>query len=684
MAALSLTLRRWIFDTFAVDAVYYAVYPVRAAAPVWPFLLAALSGVLALIAVRRLEQTGEDALPCQLLWVLLLLPQNFLNLAAVLTAIAWSLMRGMRWKLPARPLPRSTAHCLVALLAAATAGWSFYLQCRAFQSLFLAYQDWGEYAECYLKLADGEVPFRAWAVQAGHFDPLPNLLMSSLFRVWRSPEAVFFVSAVLLGVLPALIYRLAREYRLPRNSALLFGFAAAFSPVLINQSLSLFYGYHPVLFQGTVIIGFFIFERKKNRSGMAAMMAVSLLVQETAAVLWFGYALYLVSRKKYRLGAALAASCVVYFAVVSKIVMPFAAGGSDNPQLFHYGQLGDSLGEVVLSPFIRPLAFWGTVFQKPNFLFAAALLLPCGALALRSPRRMLIILPLFAGVALQGSNDVKNPAMQYGFEITVVLLCSAVAASGEMLGRRTERCKSALRAGVRTVAAMSLLCAVFWSRLPVGKYSAKHVFKYRDMTELVKTLRGYSEPGGRVLTTKRLRLYHMFDRKAAPLDGEWKVGDTIVLDLADAMENPDQIRNIRRRLLDDPRAVPYYPQLGVPSDFAVWKIEEKTRPTLPFLCRTEEAEFRGIGQELQQDDPAFEARVSSRNGRLLLLVRLREKIDDDVLIKLKLLRNDGEEYRTFCFGSIYPMWYAAPGDTFIIPLPGEIPRGLQLAIERRK
>ena len=682
VAALALTLRRWAFDTLAVDAEYYSILPAKEASPVWPFLLAALSGILALTAIHRLEKTGEELAPCQLLWPLLILPQNFFNLAAVLAVISRSLMRSTGEKLPARPLDRSATCGLVALLTTATAGWSFYLQYRAFRSMFLAYQDWGEYAECYLRLADGAVPLRSWAVQAGHFDPLPNLLLSSLFRFWRSPEAVFFVSAVLLGILPWLIYKLAREYRLPRNSAMLFAFAAAFSPVLINQSLSLFYGYHPVLFQGVLIVGFFIFERRKCRSGMAAMMLLSLLVQETAAVLWFGYALYLASGKKYRSGAALAVLCAVYFVLVSRVVMPFAAGSADNPQLFHYGQLGDSLGAVALSPFLRPRAFWGTVFQKPNLFFAAAMLLPCGALALRAPRRLLIILPLFAGVVMQGSNDVKNPAMQYGFEITVVLLCSAVAAAGKMLDRRTERCKSALRAGVRTVAAMSLLCALFWSRLPVGKFSAQTVFDYPDMTETAEMLRGCSAPGDRVLTTKRLRLYHMFDRRVAPLDSEWILGDTVVLDLKDAME---PVGHIQRRLLDDPRAVPCHPRYGVPSDFAAWKIAEQPRQPWSFVRHIGEAEFRRIGRELQQNDPAFEARVTrAGNGQLLLLLRLREKIDSDILIELELLRNGNREYRTVGFGSIYPAWYAKPGDTFLIPIHGEMPNAIRLAITRRR
>ena len=682
-AALMLTIRRWVFDTVEIHAVYYATIQAKQGSLVWPFLLTAVSLVLALVAAKRVEQFGAKAAPGWLLWLLLVLPYNFFNLAATLAVVAWTLTRCLDLKFPRGPLPRRTAHLVVALLTVMTAGWSFFLQNHAFRSLFLAYQDWGEYAECYLKLVGGQIPLRAWVVQAGHFNPLPNLVMSTLFRFWRAPEAVFFVSAAILGSIPALLYRLAREYRLPRDSAVLPSFAAALSPVLINQNLSLFYGFHPVLFQGPLVIGFFIFERRKNRLGMGAMIALSLLVQETAAVLWFGYALYLLSCKRFRFGAALAASSVAYFVLVSKVVMPLAIGTADNPQLFHYAQLGNSLGEVVLSPFARPRAFWGAMLRKQNLWFAAAMLLPCGALALRSPRRLLIVLPLFIGVVMQNSDEVKNPAMQYGFEITVVLLCAAVAAAGTMLEKRTEADKRALRAGLRTVAALSLLCALGWSRLPAGKYSAKPILRLPDATKIIDLLRGYSSSrNGRVLTTKRLRLYHMFDRQVAPLDSEWKIGDTVILDLSDAMEPVD---HIRRRLLEDERAVPCFPPDQRPSRFVVWKIGERPRPPWDFLCRTEEADFRRVGLALQQNDPAFEARLTrAPDGQLLVLVRLKTKVEYDVLIRLKLAQGEKEVVHTFCCGNIYPAWYATPGDTFIIPIPGEAPTALQLAIERRK
>ena len=67
-----------------------------------------------------------------------------------------------------------------------------------------------------------------------------------------------------------------------------------------------------------------------------------------------------------------------------------------------------------------------------------------------------------------------------------------------------------------------------------------------------------------------------------------------------------------------------------------------------------------------------------------MLLRLKSKIDCDVWIHLKLLQDGKEAYHTVCFGTIYPMWYATPGDTFIIPISGPMPTTLQMAVTRRK
>ena len=668
--AIALTFRRWWCNTAAIDAVYYAVHPVRNPVGAEWFVVAAAAATILVLVRKRLARSGEVLFPALLFYPLLILPPGFPALAGVLAVTGWCLYRALQWKCALPPLSPRAGVIATAALSFVVAGWSFFIQNRAFSSLFLAYSDWGEYAECYLKLASGQTPWSSFLAQAGHFNPLPNILMSGLLRCFPSPAVIFLTGAMCLGALPGLSYRLARLHRLPPGAAVGCAAMAAFNPVLINQSLSLFYGFHPVLFLGPLILAWFIFCAGKNRAGMVVVFATALLVQETAAVFFAGYALKLLLEKKYLSGAALGLLCLVVFAVVSYWIMPAVLGGSNNPQMFHFAQLGDSPLEVVLSPLLRPRAFFDTLLQRQNLYFTAALLLPVGALALRAPLQLATGIPLLAGVLLQQSVEVKNPAMQYGFELSLITIAAAVAGAGELLRSRKRTALPQFRGGVRCTVIMTLLCSAFWGRLPSGKYPASEILKRPDATGTIRFLRRCSEPGGRVLSTRRLRLYHMFDRRTAPLDSSWESGDTIILDLHDGMEPVDLLR---RRLAVDPRAIPVSSKNFYGRQFAIWRIAPPgtPRPPLPFIRNIPEENFQQLGLPLPQDNPDFAARLtrSPRNTPVLLL-RLLRKVAYDVEINLSLRLPQRTVTRRLCFGDgVYPAWSASPGETYLLELP---------------
>ncbi|MBQ6352786.1 MAG: hypothetical protein IJJ28_05925, partial [Lentisphaeria bacterium] len=336
-----------------------------------------------------------------------------------------------------------------------------------------------------------------------------------------------------------------------------------------------------------------------------------------------------------------------------------------------------------LSPFLRPRAFAATLGQYPNWCFVAALLLPCGVPALRAPRRLLIAVPLLAGVLLQHSSEVKNPVMQYGFELSALVLAAAVAAAGALLLRRDEAGKYALRAGLRTMMATTLLCALGWGRLPRGLYSARAILDRPDATEVVAALRRLSADGERVLSTKRLRLYHMFDRSVGAPDDPLVPGDTVILDLDDALESAGMLR---RRIIADERAMPVYSTNFYGRHFAVWKIAPPgtPRPGLPFLRRCGEREFAALGEALPQDDPAFGARlVRTAAGGALLLLRVNDAVAYDVAIDLRMRQAGKNVHRRLRFGDgVYPAWCAKPGEVYTVALPGVFPEAVRLRLLR--
>ena len=115
---------------------------------------------------------------------------------------------------------------------------------------------------------------------------------------------------------------------------------------------------------------------------MVLCIALSLLIQETVAVFWAGWGLFLiVGEKKYRKGLLLFLAMAAWFAFLACVLQPWAAGDAVYGQNFHYAALGATPLEAALSPFLRPGAFWGSLFSSRGLFFAAVLLTPLWAAA---------------------------------------------------------------------------------------------------------------------------------------------------------------------------------------------------------------------------------------------------------------------------------------------------------------
>ncbi|WP_419643716.1 DUF2079 domain-containing protein, partial [Victivallis vadensis] len=400
-AIAGLTIQRYLFDLRSLDPVYGQLHFYPDTARPLPGYAGLLCG-FALFTVLPLRHGNFSALAAfNRSWLPLLLTipllafktAAFLPLLLILFCWSWGFYRLGRNTIPeilpsSPPLlqPPKTGLLPVCLLLAAGIAWSCYMQFHAYRALYLLYHDWGEYATDYLKLI--REPDRSlihYFVTGGHWNPLMTNVMTLALRIFPAPETIFFLNSLLIYSLVPLIYWFARTLKLPVATALFFALAVLLNPVVSNQSLSLFYGYHPINALPSLLTLFFISKKRGNRAGMLLFFLLTLLVQETVTVLWFGYALLLIAQKRWKSGLILAAGMVLLFLLLSKFVIPAAAETTAYTQMFHYHQLGDSIGEVLLSPFLRPRVFWSTLFALNNFDFLLCLTLPFFFLLLTRP-----------------------------------------------------------------------------------------------------------------------------------------------------------------------------------------------------------------------------------------------------------------------------------------------------------
>ncbi len=575
--------------------------------------------------------------------------------------------------------------------------WGYYLQCRAYDSMYLYYSDWGEYSENYLRLAFGEnrraVDFLA---VGGHWNFAVNIIMTVAIWLYPHPNTIFLINAIVIFSAMPLGYALARAEKLPTWISLICVAIAFFNPVIANQPLALVFGFHPINFMIPTILGFFICRAKKQVTGMIILFILSLLIQETVAVFWSGYALYLLVKRRYIAGIALFSFCVLLFLLLSLTIIPHLFGSSTYTQIFHYSNLGTTPKEVILSPFLRFSTFLQVVLQWQNLAFAAGLLAPVWLAVLVRPQLAIVALPLLAGICIQDSAYLKNLAMWCGIEITTLLFAIAIlnvatirnGAFSQLLkiagyGIASARHRTARTAGL--VCSLFLCSAIIFTLL--GLYSWKVVRNQHSGSKVLRYLFNRLPESGRILATQRLRVHALFERKVASEDAELQPGDIVMLDLHDPSIEVDRLEKIRRKLVER-QAVPIASANWYGNQLVCFVVEPSSPLPAKFppcLRIIEDEEFNTMGQWLPDGGDDFELRVQqTRDGKALLLVRLRHRIEYDVDLNICTWIGEKEEHMhlTFAYG-LFPAYAQPEHQVFLLPLPGKFPERISVDIVPR-
>ncbi len=688
-------IQRFVIDLRACDPIhgvllYHTSLPAR-----WQFiglpvgilllfLLPLLAGGKALLG-----KLGRSGLPLLLSIPFLVVPATTVTpLLAVLFCWCWTFCRLGEAVAPEEPLSASTSSTpgrtgilLAAAFTLAGVWWGFHMQTHAYRAVYLLYQDWGEYATDYLRiLQEPDLPLIRHFVTAGHWNPLPTCIMPLLLWVYPAPETIFFINSLLIYSQIFLFYLLGRSMRLPEATSLFFALTALFNPVISNQPLSLFYSYHPINLLPPLLILFFLFRERQNRIGMALIFPLTLLVQETVTILWFGFGLYQLFRRRWRSGTLLCVTMPLLFLAISCWIIPAAATTEQYTQMFHFSQLGGTMTEVALSPVLNPRAFWGTLFEVNNLDFLLALTLPLLFFLPRNPALLLTALPLAAGVCLQSSRQMQNVGLQYGVEINTLIFLTAIA-----------DCALLFREGDRKRVYGALLAALFGTAslyffmgksIGLGKYSYAPVAGLPEAEKPVAFLKEKIAPGSTLLASSKIRSQFVFGYRSRPLHATPEPGDFLLIDLNDSNRSPAELERLRVEIAGNPKMVPITFLHWYNLHCALFRMAPKALPEarLPFLRQLSDEEFSRCGEELPSGDPAVEARLQYGKTGTMLRLRLNRRVncDRDFIIEY------GTKRLEFPFAhGLRPAQLVPAGSAFLLPLADLAP-GTPVRLQSRK
>ncbi len=637
---------------------------------------------------KMLSRLAAACCPWLLLWPLIFLPASLPLLGISLAVFGWGVFRlGYLFGpvLPCQEIPEVKAKCLTLLIWAVCAFYGYWAQLQAHNTLFFIYGDWSQYAEHYLTLLSG-APFRAWLAGAGHFNLLVNAVMTGALAVWRAPEMIFLVNALLISSAVPLGFLLARKKGAGLPVALTVALAAALNPALSHQYLGFIYGFHPIAFVIPLMLGYFILEKSPWRW---LCFGASLLVQETAAVFWGGYGLYLLLFSKERkLGGFLMAGLLCWFFAIGHWVLPWALHAEQYTQMFHYAALGDSLWEAALSPVLRPGAFWRAVLHPQSLAFVLLAAVPLWFAAGADWRKLVAAVPLYAGVCMQDSPHVKTIALQYSTEISVWFLAVSACVFGHPHFRTPSLWRMGLPAGRFATGAVWAVLAVTvlgWFlvgyAVPYGKYSIEWGCKTQDIRPELAGFEDVVIKSGRIVATSCLRNHFLFRKpEVLSISAEPQAGDAVFLEMHNPLfDAPDALETLRVKLQKSAVFIGGFP-CGA-GWITVWSVPGpggvKGPAALPVLP---EMEYALRGEELPSGDPHCRVRVRMDEERFYFAVRLESVPEYDVDIGVQI----GGRMNHIPFGNGgYPAYSCPAGTVFEISLPHFGSKDLRMQVLKR-
>ena len=355
---------------------------------------------------------------------------------------AWSglsggwLVQQRNW--PQRSQPRQPRWDVAVVSAAAvtTATWWYLQTCDLYENFLLGYNDFGHFGQRIANTAAG----RGWLLESpvlprfwDHFNP-GLLLLVPAWAVFPHVDLFFVLQALSLASGSVLVWGLARQMNYEPLPAIAFGLAWLAQPVLGQMNLAYTYGWHPISLAIPLLLGA-VWSLVAGRRGLAAGLSLLAMSMEEGVIVVTalfcgacGMLAWLEQRGWLRggshpagqvFGIAAGSWLLATAATAVGFLVVYRFSGIAEFQTGRFVALGNSPAEIVLSPVLRPEAFWGAIFRWDKLAFCLSLWIPCFLPSLIRGWRWMLpsLLPLLVLIVWD-----HKPATSLAFQYSSALL----------------------------------------------------------------------------------------------------------------------------------------------------------------------------------------------------------------------------------------------------------------------
>ncbi len=133
-------------------------------------------------------------------------------------------------------------------------------------------------------------------------------------------------------------------------------------------------------------------------------------------------------------GWLLAAGSVAYVIVLMKFVLPWFRDGHEIHYVSYFSEFGNSAGEIITNMLLNPGMLFSRLIGAHSMWYALAILAPVGFVALASPGRVAVCLPLFGLLCLnQLTRDQPTPWHHFHAPLVPIVFWAAAAGCGRLV-----------------------------------------------------------------------------------------------------------------------------------------------------------------------------------------------------------------------------------------------------------
>lgn len=582
----------------------------------------------------------------------------------------------------------------------------FLIQKKAFDVMYLCWSDWGYFYEALHNTMIGKW---FWLNKLGinflgsRFCPGLIVLLPYM-KLFSSPYDFFFMSSVILGSGSIVVYLLCRRLTFSALESTIFALTYLLIPGFFNMNLCLGYSFHEIYFTiPTVLLAFYFYEGKKYLPALLFFL-FSMTIQETVPVLWIGFGLVAIVQRRFRLALTLILISLSYYYFANRIAVPYFRGADFNASMFRYSHLGNTMGEIALSPFTRPGAFWGSLLRPGTFYYLTVLLLPVFILTLSFPLGLGAAGIILVFLCIEESSQTQNIMIHYQTMIQNVIVlntlyCYRRLKDGEvspwfnflLWGTMDHPNVCRLRAAVLlALPATALTCFICFSQAHFSRVKQSNLWQMYDCRQIVTELNTLIPAGAELTATMRLAghfsvrndVYH----DVRPITGKYPLKDYVVMDILD----PFCPYELRDYLLKSPDYHLLYCRSVPGHHIMLWRRGVKTNLPRP-LVEIDEKRWLSLGIPLHIEDRDFSMRVIfiKENGQRIarFMLRLEKTVDYDVTIYIRLYDGRVKQVFSNVFGNGYcPAFASRPGETYMMDavLPGNFGTPQSVTCELKK